>query len=63
MVSGEKVKVEKLIKNPGKICIANFVNGANNHWCIVDENDNIIYNPLEMSLCVKNGHIEEYRAW
>lgn len=63
MVSGKTTKVFYSTQNNGKMCIANFVNGKNNHWCVVDANDNVLYNPLEYSNCVENGHIEEYRIW
>ena len=63
LVSGKTKRVYKSKTNPGKMCIANFVNGANNHFVVVDANDNVVYNPLETSLCVKNGKIEDYRVW
>lgn len=63
LVSGKKVKVLHSSINNGKMCIANFINGKYNHWCLVDANDNVVYNPLEYSNCVENGHIGEYRIW
>lgn len=63
MVSGKRTQVLYSTQNNGKMCIANFVNGDNNHWVVVDADDNVLYNPLEYSNCVKNGHIEEYRIW
>lgn len=63
LVTGKEVQVLMTNINPNKKCIANFVYGRNNHWCCVDENDNIIYNPLEYSNCVANGTIYEYRFW
>ncbi len=63
LATGKKVKVLYSSVNNGKVCAANFKCGANNHWVLVDANDNVVYNPLEYSNCVENGEIVEYRIW
>lgn len=59
----KKIRVLYSTVNNGKFCAANFKCGANNHWVLVDANDNVVYNPLEHSNCVENGEIVEYRIW
>ena len=63
MVSGKRTQVLYSSINNGKTCVANFKYGAKNHWVVVDGSDNVIYNPLEYSMCVENGFIVEYRVW
>ena len=63
LVSGKNVKVLHSLQNNGRVCIANFAFNGHNHWVVVDANDNIIYNPLEHSVCVEKGKIVEYRIW
>lgn len=63
LATGKKVRVLYSSVNNGKICAANFKYKSNNHWVLVDADDNIIYNPLEHSNCVENGEIVEYRIW
>lgn len=60
---GTKYKVTKVADNPGKKCIAQFYNPRTglNHFAIVDENNNIIFDPLGESASCKEGYIISYR--
>lgn len=63
MVSGKRTQVLYSTTNNGKMCIANWKFDKNNHWTVVDADNNVLYNPLEYSNCVSNGKIVEYRIW
>lgn len=60
---GTKYNVTKVADNPGKKCIAQFYNPSTgfSHFAIVDENNNIIYDPLEDSVTCREGYIISYR--
>ena len=63
LVTNKKYSVKKVYKNPNKICIAEFYNERTKftHFVIVGPTDEVLYDPLEDSVTVKEGKIVSYR--
>ena len=66
-LTNKKYCVIKQTESPvdGDLIIARFVNNRTGlkHFVMVDKNNNVIYDPLEESVTVKEGYIESYRVF
>ena len=63
LVTDKRYSIKKVYKNPNKICIAEFYNERTDftHFVIVGPTDEVLYDPLEDSITVKEGKIISYR--
>ena len=63
LITNKKYSVKKVYKNPNKICVAEFYNERTKftHFAIVAPTDEVLYDPLEDSVTVKEGKIVSYR--